>query len=452
MRSLFKYIIIFPLLLIAYSAFADASFLSKYEKAPLPKLKLPKVDFVELENGMKIFILEDHTLPEVRVKALIKTGAIYDLKDKVGTANLVGMTMRNGGAGQLSPEEFDTKIDFLGAGISSVISREYGESYLQVLSNDLDEGLSLFFDMIFKPCFDEKRINVAKRELIENLKREKDNPGHLASIKFRQMVYGKNSPWARRPDKKSIDRITKSDILNVHTKYFKPRNVILAISGDFKKHKIIKQIKAMTGTLPNTAIQFPKVESVMLEFKPGNKYIYKNLKQSFVRMGHLGMKRHNPDWFSSFVLSHIFGAGSFSSRLMQEIRVKRGMAYSVWGLINQDVDYGLFVVGLSTKANQSQMAIDLVRKEIDRIVVGGDITPAEVAFAKRAILGSLIFELEDPFNIVSDMARHEYYGYPRNYLETAYRKVEQVTIDDVKKSAKKYIHPDGLKILILGPK
>lgn len=431
---------------------SGSDFASKYESKSLPNIKAPRVKTEVLENGMRLYLLEDHTLPVVKVGVVTKAGGIYDPDDEVGLALLAGMLMRSGGAGGMSPEQFDRALDELGAKLGSSIGNEMGTASLEVLSGDLEDGLHLLFDMLFKPTFDEHRLSVAKHKVLESLRRQDDDPESFAGYKFKQMVYGKESPWARRPDRASLAKIDRADIVDFHKKYFRTDNILLTVAGDFKERELIDAVKMLTKGAPKGEIDFPKVEPVKLEFKSEFEGIPRPLSQSFIRMGHLSIKRHNPEKYALFLGDDVLGASGFMSRLVKDVRTKRGLAYAIWSTVSIGTDYGIFEIGVNTKASNAEHVIGMVKGHLERIAVEGDITKDELDLAKQSILARLIFQFDSPFKVVNQEARFHFYGYPKDYWRIYRDRIAATTLEEVKAAAKKYLKPDDLEVLIVGPK
>lgn len=434
------------------SASHAAGFWERYEKNPLPKIDPPKTERVRLPNGIECFLLEDHSLPMVHIEIIARTGGIYEPAAKVGLSELTGMLMRTGGAGGLSPANFDRAVDDLGANLSSGIGAEMGIASLEVLSEDLRTGVKLLFDMLFTPGFDEGRMKVARHRIEEGLRRENDDPDSLATKEFRQFVYGRESPWARRPDSTTLSSINIKDIEAFHGKYFKANNLIMAASGDFNSRELQALVMELTGNAPHGDVSFPNVPEVTLSFEPGVRQITRKKTQSFIRMGHLGIKRSNPDKFALMLMNDILGAGNFKSRLMNDIRTNRGMAYSIWSKMTPTMDYGLFLVGVDTKSVQAADVIGLVRDHILKLSEGKDVTDDELEFARQSVLSQLIFEFDSAFKVVDRSAAFYYYGYPANYWKIFRDQIASIDREEVENVAKKYLRPDGLKIVVVGPK
>ena len=437
---------------VAVASTAHAGRFDRYDRLPLPKLSPPAARVVVLENGIRCFLLEDHTLPMVQMKVIARAGAIHDPADELGLAELTGMLMRSGGAGERSPEAFDAAVDGLGAVLSAGFNRETGDFGLMVLSGDLEQGAGLLFDMLFRPRFDPARLATARGKAEEALRREDDDPGSVASRHFRQLVYGKESPWARRESRATLRRIGVDGIRRFHGEALRTGNLLLAAAGDFDTEKLLALVRRLSAGAPAGVPSFAPVPEVALAFAPGEDNVVRPLTQSFIRMGHLGIRRHNPDKYALLLMTDILGAGSFKSRLMEDIRTKRGMAYSIWSDLSPGTDYGTFVVGGDTKAKQAGEVVELIRGHIARLASSGDVTPEELEFARRSVLSRLIFEFDSAFKVVDRRATFHLYGFPDDYWRVFRDRIAAVTRADIRDVATRYLHPDGLKTVVVGPR
>lgn len=434
------------------ASFAYAGAFDRLEKGPPPELNVPKVRVEKLENGMKLFLLEDHSLPMVQMKVVARVGSIHDPEGKAGLAELSAMLMRSGGAGELSPEEFDAAVDGLGAGISASAGRETTDFALIVLSEDIERGASLLFDMMFSPRLDAGRLAVARSKMEERLRRDNDDPGTVASRSFRRLVYGSESPWARLPDGRSLRRIKPADLRAFCENAMRTGNMVIAAAGDFDGSKFVEMVRRMSAGARGGEPSLSPVLEIVPTFDPGEMRIERPvMTQSFVRIGHLGIRRHNPDKFALLLMSDILGAGNFKSRLMEDIRVNRGMAYSVWSDMTLGTDYGLFVVGVNTKSEQSGEVVDLIRGHVERLARGNDVTVEELEFARRSVLSRLVFEFDNAFKVADRRAMFFIQGYPDDYWRIFRDSVSKVTKADVDSVASRYLHPDGLKVVVVGP-
>ncbi len=425
--------------------------IERLERTPLPLFKEPKIVSGTLSNGIRYYLLPDHQIPIVNFAVIIKTGSIYEPSHKLGLAELVGITIKIGGTKNMTAEELDKFFDDRAAEITSKIGREMGTVSFKILSSDLYEILPVFFKMLFEPRFERKRVELGKLNMIEELKRENDYPEEIAAREFAWLVYGKENPWARRPSEKSIKSISIEDLRNFHSTYFVPRNIIIAAAGDFDANQLIEKIKDLTSDIPNREITFPVVPYVELKFPMQKKIIKRKLTQAFIEMGHLGIKRHNPDKYALEIMNMILGAPIFKSRLMEDIRSNRGLAYSISSDFGWGTDYGLFNISVDTMAENKDEVITLIEGHIKRMASESDITLSELDFAKKAVLNRMVFQFDNSFKITYQRALYDFYGYPPNYWHIYFNNIKKVTANDVIDVAHRYLHPDGLSIVVVGP-
>ncbi|MBI4211053.1 MAG: insulinase family protein [Deltaproteobacteria bacterium] len=423
----------------------------RLEPRSLPKLQLPELTEVKLPNGMTVFFFEDHTLPMVSAEVTVKAGSIYDPVAKKGLTKFVVNFMESGGTKTLLPAEFERQSDALGIQCEVTPTREMIRGELKTLSSHMEKGFSLFLDMMFRPAFHASREDLVRKKLLEDLRREQDEPELLAKRLFLETVYGKDSTWARRPTHATIMDITRQDAIDYHHHYFVPQNTMMAIVGDFNTEAMKEMLIAATADLPRTAPAFPAVSPVEETFSASRVTLEKPLTQAYIRMGHLGIKRTNPDRFALTILNHILGSGDFKSRLMEDIRVTRGLAYGISSDFSPETDYGVFEVRVATKKESADEVIGIIKKHVEEIAAHG-VTEAELRFAKRSILNGLIFAFETPRRVAAQQLLYRFYGYPDDYWKTYQAQVKKVTTAEVKRVAQKYLHPDAFKIVVVGPR
>ncbi|MCP2597232.1 insulinase family protein, partial [Candidatus Aminicenantes bacterium AC-335-G13] len=417
---------------------------------PLKELKLPKVERVVLKNGMVVYLVEDHDLPMIEVSAMIKVGSKYEPSDKIGLARITGRVMRTGGTESKTGDKIDEELESIAAEISTSIGVSVGRAYMSVLKESFDKAISIFADILMNPIFSEDKIELAKVEEKTAISRRNDNVMEIASREFAKLIYGPESPYARHPEYETIDNITREDLIAFHKKYFHPNNVILGVWGDFKTKEMIKKLERAFRDWKPEKIDFPHEPKVSLELKPSVNLIKKpDVNQTNIRIGHIGVRRDNPDYFALRVLTEILG-GSFSSRLFRKVRSDLGLAYAVWGVFGANYDYpGMFFAGCSTKSQSTCQAIRAIINEIKKIVEEG-VTSEELKKAKDSILNSFVFNFDTKREIVERLMTYEYYGYPSDFLQRYKRNIEKVTKEDILRAARKYIHPDKLVILAVG--
>ncbi|MDR4509656.1 MAG: insulinase family protein [Candidatus Brocadiaceae bacterium] len=413
----------------------------------------PMVERVELKNGMIVYLLEDHDLPLFYATARIRTGAVYEPEEKSGLASLTGHVMRSGGTVSMPSDKMNKELEFLAASVETSIDRESGSASLSVLKKDIDTGLAIFADVLMHPAFPEDKIKMRKDEVIESIRRENDHPMQIAGREFRKILYDSGHPYSRRVDGtiESIGKITRDDLVSFHKQFFHPNNSILGISGDFNKEEIIKKLNMVFAGWKKQELQYPEVPTVKREFKKTVNYIYKDINQANVIMGHLGISRTNPDYFAVEIMNFILGGGGFSARITSRIRSEEGLAYSAFSAFQTSRDIGIFYVSCQTKLQSTNRAIAIALEEMEKMRTA-PVSEEDLLLAKETYVNQFIFQFTTSASIVGQKVDIEYKGLPLNYLETYVENVKAVTLKDVEDVAKKYLHPDKIKILVVGDK
>ncbi|MFQ5713468.1 MAG: M16 family metallopeptidase [Candidatus Scalinduaceae bacterium] len=427
-----------------------ARIISKFKYKPI-EFTPPKPKRVVLDNGMIVYLLEDHDLPIFNVTVRFRTGAVYESKEKAGLASLVGSVMRRGGTRTRKPEQINEELEFIAASVETSIGRESGSASLSTMKKDIDKGLEIFADVIMNPAFPEDMIKKKKDETLESIRRENDSPGQIVFREFRKILYKEDHPYSRRTIgyRETIENITREDMINFHNKYFHPNNAIMGISGDFDTEDILKKIKTVFAKWEKTKIDFPEVPQVEKEFQKSTYYIYKDINQAHVVAGHLGIRRLSKDYFPIKILSFILGSGGFTARIPSKVRSDEGLAYSAYSAFHTPRDLGFFFISCQTKSESTVRAINLALDEV-RKIRNELVSDEELELAKDTFVNQFIFKFTSSASIVGQMVSIEYEGLPLDYLETYVDNIKAITREDILRVAKEYLHPDKIKLLVIG--
>ncbi|MDH5640854.1 MAG: insulinase family protein [Nitrospira sp.] len=412
----------------------------------------PDPDRIVLENGMVVYLLEDHELPLVTVTATMRTGSWLDPADKVGLATITGAVMRTGGGGGLSADEVDEELEQFAGDVSVSIGRESGTASLDVLSKDLKRGLHIFAALVRTPAFDATRVELAKLQAVEGIRRRQDNPGSIVGREFLKMLYGAEHPSARESTIESVRRITREDLIAFHRDTIHPNGMILGITGDFQKDDLLAALRGVFGDWRKGVVPELKIADVPESeaAKPAVRFIDKDTTQTHLRVGHLSIKENDPDYAPLAIANDILGGSSFRSRIFNDVRTKRGLAYSVGSRLLTGVhDQGVWLVRAETKSASTQEVIGRFMEHIERIrsELVGD---AELAEAKEAYVNSFVFSFASSSAIVRRLIELEYEGLPKDFLQQLREQVVKLTKEDVMAAAKKHLHPERLKIIAVG--
>ncbi len=417
---------------------------------PLRPIEVPEYTRVELDNGMVVYLMEDKELPLINFRALVKTGSIWDPKEKVGLASMTFEVMRTGGAGEKSGDEIDMELERVGAQIEVGIEWDMGWVSGFSLKDNFNEVFTIFGDILRNPLFEEERIELAKVKRRGIIARRNDHIEELAQREFRRLVYGRDNPYARIIEYETIERITRCDLLSFHNNFLKPNNIILGLWGDFDKEEIFAKIEAKFGDWDFEEMEFakkPKIDEVAVASV--NLVVRKEATQSVIVMGHLGMRRDDPDYFASIVMSRILGAG-WHSRFSRHLRGEEGLAYEIWAWQAAEFDYpGLFIATAQTSSERTVEAITLMKREIE-LIRQEKVSYEELKVGKEGILNTYPFWFDTKDEIIGRLMRYEYYGYPPDYINRLIEGIKVVTKEDILRVAQTHLKPDKLTLLVVG--
>ena len=403
---------------------------------------------IELKSGMIVYLLEDHELPLVYLRAVARTGSYLEPDDKLGLTDVCGAVMRTGGTEKMTGDQIDDELEYVAGSVETWIGEESGGATLNVLKKDFDRGLEIFTDVLTRPVFDQKKIDLRKNQIIEGIRRRNDQPGEITRREWKRMIYA-GHPFGRISTIKSVSGITRQDLVDFHKKYFFPNNVILTASGDFTEAELVAKLeKAFTGWEPRSE-KIPAAPEVALKYEPSLNHIQKKIPQTNIRMGHLGVTKADPDWYALEVMDNILGSGGFVSRMTREVRSNRGLAYSVGTAVTGGRTRGVFLASCQTKSQSTVETMNLM-KSIIKDMQEKPVAPEELKIAKESILNSFVFQFTSSYGIATQQADLEYLGLPADWLENYREKVAAVDADAVIAVAKKHLQPDKMTILIVG--
>jgi predicted Zn-dependent peptidase len=412
----------------------------------------PDADRVLLKNGMVVYLLEDHELPLVSMTATIRTGSWLDPSEKIGLASLTGSTMRSGGGGGLSAERVDEDLEQFAGSVGISIGRQSGSASLDVLSKDLKRGLQIFASLIRTPAFEPARVELAKLQAIEGIRRRQDNPGSIAGREFGKLLYGADHPSARESSIESITRITRDDLVAFHRKTVHPNGMMLGVTGDFDKSAILALLREVFGDWEKGDVPVLTIADVPQSptAKPVVRFVNKDTSQTHLRIGHLSIKEQDPDYVALAIANDILGGSSFRSRLFNDVRTKRGLAYSVGSRLNSGVhDQGIWLMRAETKLPSTQEVTARFVANMERMRTEL-VTDSELAEAKEAYVNSFVFSFASSIAIVGRLMELEYDGLPKDFLQQLRARVIALTKEEILAAAKKHFNPERLTIVAVG--
>ncbi len=404
----------------------------------------------ELAGKNVAYIMEDHSLPLVQVHLYSRAGwYILDKKD-IGVSYVFDNMLREGGTETLSPSELNEKLDFLATSINFSTSSTSASANVDTLASNLDESLSLFFDMLQKPGLASDRLAVAKNKALERIKRRNDDTRSIEPQVWGELMQGASFFNNRMATAAEIKAVTIAQLKRYIQKIFANGQLVIAISGDTKTDDIIKKLNNHLSAF-NQAQTLPAVPDQIKTAKPGLYGVNKaDVTQSRVSVGHPGIKRGNKDELAILVMNDILGGGGFTSRITSRVRSDEGLAYSAGSYFSRPSFYqGFFRVYYQSKNKSVAYALKIVLEEINNIR-NNKVSAKELNIAKQSINSRLgnIFRNADAkvLRFVFDDLTHV----KADYWSTYETKVMELSEDSIQSAAKHYLHPDKMRILVVG--
>jgi zinc protease len=401
-----------------------------------------------LANGLIVLQSEDHSLPFITIQLLIDGGSSRDPSGQEGLSHLTAKVLLLGSESKTALQ-ISRELDFMGASLNSSSGRDYSIISLRVLKKDLLKGFDLFMEALTRPSFPEEEVKREVEKASAALQSQEDDPGALAEKEFQKALF-RDSPYGHPVEgtEATLSRLTKDMILKFYSSYYVPNNSIFTIAGDITPEEARRSLlpaleKLAADRSPEKTLRVRHVQG------PETVCIKRAITQANIILGHAGIRRDNPDFYALSVMNYILGRGGFASRLNEEVRARRGLAYSIASFFDAGKHSGSFQVVLQTKNESVEEAIDLIVKEMEKIRKE-PVSEKELEGAKKYLIGSFPMRLDTQAKLVSFITQSEYFGLGLDYDRKYRSLVGSVTRDDVLRVATTYLYPERLIIVTVG--
>lgn len=413
----------------------------------LLRVRFPQPKAFTLSNGARIFVLEDHRLPAIRINLSMEAGPI--LESKPGVAEMTASMLQEGTQSR-SYQRMAEETEGIGAQLNSTAASEHGNLSVAGLSEFTDQLVGLFADTLLHPAFPEDRLERAKFRQVSQLRQRGSNATGLAAETVAKVFYG-STPYARvTPTADQVRAITRADLAAFHDRYYRPTGAIIGITGDVNAKEIVGKLeKALAEWKP--AVEPVQLPETKFESKDSMK-IYlvdrPNSAQTVLDFGSLAISRTDPDYIAMVVANRILGGGS-SGRLFQNIREDKGYTYGAYSTLNTPKWQGMWGASASVRTPVTEPAVSEFLKEFARLR-DETVPETELASAKRSIVGGFARTLESPEGILGRALELVQNELPANYWDTYPAKIEAVTAADVQRVARKYLAPNRVQLIAVG--
>jgi len=418
---------------------------------------IPPIEKLETFKGAKAYLVQTRSLPMVDIEVSIDAGDRYDPEGKSGLADMTAGLMKYGarnGSGLLNEAQIADEMADLGATIALSVSGERAILRIRTLSREdlLKRAVQLAAAMLSEPTYDPQVIAREKQRVITNLLEAETKPEYVLEKRFKKLVYGAY-PLANSPSVKSIGAISAADLKQFHQQFYRGDRMIVSIVGDVSSMQANDIVQALLKKIPQNGAainSLPQLSRSPIEpLAQREVQIPFDSQQAHIAMGMTAVTRSNPDYFPLLVGNYVLGGGGFVSRLMSEVREKRGLAYSVFSYFSPGKDAGIFQAGLQTKSDQGSVALEVLSNTIAKFISDGP-TPSELAAAKSNLINGYPLRIDNNRKLLDNVSSIVWNDLPLDTLETWTKQVEAVTLEQVTAAFQKYLAMDRMKIVVLG--
>ncbi len=414
----------------------------------LPAYALAPVQEVVSKDGIKAWLIEDHTNPIVALKFAFRGGSALDPVGKEGLARLASATMDEG-AGDMDSQAFQAKLEDLSVSLHFEADMDSFGGSVTTLRENLKPATQMLRTALSSPRFDKEPVERISAQLLAGLRQSEEDPNSVAARTLYKSIFG-DHPYGRgsKGTIEGIKNITQQDLKNFAQTRLGKDNLVVGVSGDITPDELKKLLDDVFGPLPNTASPW-KIAKAQPVFFKDLKVIEKPVPQSSILFAQKGIDRHDPDFYPAYVLNYILGGGGFSSRLTEEVREKRGLVYSVYSyLVNYD-QANLWLAGAGTQNARVKETLDVIRHEWKKAATEG-ITAQEVKDAKTYLTGSFALRFNSSDTIAAILVGMQKDNLPIDFLETRNKQVEAVSLEDVNRVARTLLQPQNLSAIVVG--
>ena len=436
--------------LISWAAIAFCWLGGGWDLAAIAAVQLPRIDRCPLDNGLRVYLLEDRSLPLVSGRLLINAGSRFDPRDRRGTADFTAALLRQGGSQAYPVDRLDQELEERAAVLETSPGVAIASLSFRSFSPDFPFVLDRLSELLQQPAFPSDRLEQLRDRTLAALARQNDRPEAIAGRELPKLIYGADDPVARSLTVPQVNQVQRTDLVAFHQRYYQPDRMWLGIVGDFEAPALCQSLQSrwrnwqpnqpVSTSLPPT--DFPEPETAL--------YIVDRpqLNQSTVQMASLGGQLSDPDYPALTILNELLNG--LSGRLSNRIRSRLGLAYSVYGSGQPNFERsGLFVAGGQTAAETTAMFIQALRVELDQ-VRSQPLSQDELNQIRDRLLNAFVFNFQSPDQTLGRLLQTEFFNYPADFLQRYREALLKVTPADVQAVAQRWIDLDRMPILIVG--
>ncbi|APX13374.1 M16 family metallopeptidase [Tateyamaria omphalii] len=415
--------------------------------ASLPARAEVEITEVTSPGGITAWLVEEPSIPFMALELRFRGGASLDAPGKRGAINLMSGLLEEGAA-DLDARGFARELEALAASFDYDVSDDSLAVSARFLTENRDDAVELLRMSILEPTFDQVALDRVRGQVLTGLRSDSTDPDEIARAAFNKMAYG-DHPYATnyRGTIESVEALTREDMLDAHAAVFAKDRLYVGAVGDITPEELGPLLDELLGALPDEGAPQPGPAEILID--GGTTVVPFDTPQSVAIFGQAGIEQDDPDFFAARVLNQVIGAGGFESRLMTEVREKRGLTYGVYSFL-VPMDHAATLQGQVASSNETVAeAVSVIRDEWARAAAEG-VTEEELEAAKRYVTGAYPLRFDGNAQIARIMVGMQMLGLPIDYIATRNAKVEAVTMDDVRRVAGELLDPEGLHFVVVG--
>ena len=415
--------------------------------AALPARAEVDIQTVTSPGGIEAWLVEEHSLPFVAVEIAFVGGTSLDVEGKRGAVNLMTGLLEEG-SGDLDARGFARAKEALATSFGFSANSEQLTISARFLTENFDASVALLRDAIQKPRFDDGDIERVRAQVLSGLAFDAKDPNEIAAKTFASMAYGEH-PYGTvdTGTPESVAALTRDDLLEAHTNVLVRDRVLVGAVGDITPEQLGALLDAVLGDLPESGPMLPPM--VEPQITGGTTVVEFDTPQAVALFGQRGIGVGDDDYFAAVLLNQIIGGGSFESRLMQEVREKRGLTYGVYSYLYSRDLANAYMGSVSSANDRIAEAITVIRDQW-RLAAEEGVTPEELDAAKTYLTGAYPLRFDGNSTIAGILVGMQLIGLEPDYVNTRNDRVESVTLEDVKRVAGELMDPDALHFVVVG--
>ncbi|WP_299079002.1 pitrilysin family protein [uncultured Ruegeria sp.] len=413
----------------------------------LPAWAEIEIKEVTSPGGITAWLVEDHSIPFTALELRFRGGTSLDDPDKRGAVYLMSGLIEEG-AGDMDARSYARELESLAASFGYNASDDTVSISAQFLTENRDEVVGLLQTTLHQPRFDQDAVDRVRAQILSGLRSDQTDPNDIAGRSFAKMAYGEHPYGSEgKGNLDSVAGLTREDVVAAYDNVFAKDRLFVGAVGDITAEELGVLLDQLLADLPETGKPIPGKAEVSIS--GGVSVIDFDTPQSVALFGQKGIDRDDPDFFAAYILNHILGGGGFESRLMQEVREKRGLTYGVGTyLVPKDLA-SVYLGSVSSANDRIAEAVEVIRAEWARAAEDG-VTQKELDDAKTYLTGAYPLRFDGNAQIAGIMVGMQMEGLPIDYIATRNDKVNAVTLEEVNRIASELLDPDGLHFTVVG--